>query len=93
MSVPSIEALENAHRFPGKYIFKVFGAHEQAFVDAARLAISEVAGADGLLTMSSRASSGGKHICVTLNVLVQSAHQVQAIYVELTQIDGIRMIL
>lgn len=91
--LPSIELLESTHTFPGTYTVKAFGENTEAFVDAARNAAEDVSGTPDRVQLSYRASSKGNHGCVTLEVWVEQAHQVHALYVSLGEIDGLRMLL
>lgn len=92
-NLPPIELLESTHDFPCRYTFKAFGAHGEALVESTRRAAAGVAGSEDHVTYTYRASSGGKHACVTLDVYVQTAHQVHAVYVELQSLDEVRMLM
>jgi putative lipoic acid-binding regulatory protein len=78
--IPSVELLEKVHRFPGPYMIKAIGKAEDDFVARVlrevRLALS--AEADPPHTL--RHTAGGKHVAITLQLQVDSAHQVRAIY-------------
>lgn len=91
--IPSIESLEGVHDFPGRYTFKAFGPAEQHFVDAARHALDEATGGVGEPNVSARLSAQGNYMCVTMDVFVSSAEQVRAIYLQLSHLDGLRMLL
>lgn len=91
--LPSIELLESTHTFPGTFTIKAFGDNSEAFIDAARAAAVGVSGSDARVNLSYRASSKGNHGCVTLDVWVEQAHQVHALYICLGEIDGLRMLL
>lgn len=91
--LPSLEVLEEVHNFPGPYTFKVFGSNTSAFVESVERVVEEVTGGFGEMDLSTRSSSAGNHVCVTVNVHMQTAHQVQAMYVELAELDDLRMLL
>jgi putative lipoic acid-binding regulatory protein len=91
--LPSIELLESVHTFPGRYMFKAFGENSQQLVDAARDAAAFVTGSTEKVELSYRPSAKGNHACVTLDVLVESALQVQQIYLELFAIPQVRLLL
>ena len=74
-------------------MIKVFGPVDAAWVAQVVRAADEVTGLQGHVRHSVRESSGGKHACVTLDVYVQTAHQVQAIYAELLTLPAVRMLL
>jgi putative lipoic acid-binding regulatory protein len=92
-NLPPLELLESTHEFSCKFTFKAFGQHGDALVESTRRAAAEVAGSEDHVTWTYRASSGGKHGCVTLDVYVQTAHQVHAVYVELQSLEEVRMLM
>ena len=90
---PSVELLESAHEFPGVYQIKVIGTAENDFerraVEAVRAELATAAD----LSYSSRTTPGGRHVSLTLEVRVQNAEQVRAIYARLHAVEGITMML
>lgn len=91
--LPTVESLQNVHDFPGRYTFKAFGPAEQHFVDEARSVVVQATAGRGDEVLSARLSKQGRYMCVTLDVFVQSPEQVRAIYVELSHLEGLRMLL
>lgn len=89
---PSVEALEAVHEFPGPYTIKAFGSNEKAFVRAVERTIQSNL-TSGKLEISERVSGKGSWLCATATFTAETPHQVQAIYVELQSIDGLRMLL
>lgn len=92
-NAPSVAALEGAHDFPTWYPLKVLGSNSPAFVEAARERAVEVLGEFGQVKVSTRTSSGGKYVAVTLDVFVVSAEQVRSLYFELKELRGLKMLL
>lgn len=91
--MPTIPSLEATHEFPCHYTLKVIGNNSDSFeIEAVRVA-GEVSGYPDALRVSRKVSRKGNHRSVTLEVYVQTAHQVQALYIELSQVDGLRMML
>lgn len=90
---PSIDALEGSHTFPGRYTIKVIGANSPRFEMEAKRIAGEVSGLPEALNVSHRVSSGGAMCSVTLDIYVKTAHQVQALYVELRELPGLRFIM
>jgi putative lipoic acid-binding regulatory protein len=88
----SIELLESTHEFPGPYTIKVFGPHNQEFLDRVRDTTKAVL-MGGAFDLTFRASSRGTHGCATVEAQVEDAQQVILLYGELANIDGVRMIL
>jgi putative lipoic acid-binding regulatory protein len=88
-----LERLNDVHSFPGGYIFKVIGENSDEFVTRIVQASLNVLGPDANPDVSTRESSGGKHVSVTLEVRVEDAEMVLEIYDMLGQLDGIKFIL
>ncbi len=91
--IPPLELLESVHSFPGAYQIRAIGAVSDDFT--ARVvgaASSELAG-PGEVDYSERFTPDGRHVSVTLDLTVQSAEQVLAIYRQLQTIEGLRFLL
>lgn len=90
---PSLELLEATHQFPGTYRIKAIGSAGGDFVERVVAAASgELAGPE-VLTYSVRQSGGGRHAAVTLDMMVQTAEQVRAIYAAIGAVEGLIMLL
>ena len=85
--IPSIEALEGAHDFPGRYTIKAFGMRGGSFEADAQTSATEVLGRKKDVRAKARESSGGTYVCVTLDLRVQSAEQVRTVYEALLKVD------
>ena len=92
-NIPSVEALESAHEFPATYMIKAFGPHEQAFVDAVDLAARRIVTDVATLVVEQRLSSAGNHVCVSVSATFSSAEHTQALYRELLDVPGMRLLL
>ncbi|PLX96926.1 MAG: DUF493 domain-containing protein [Desulfuromonas sp.] len=90
MATPVRELLN----FPCDHIFKAFGPAEQGdlFVAAVRQAVETVVPLS-LDALKVRASNGGRYQCVSVIVMLQSAEQLEAIYLALRQVAGITYLL
>ena len=90
-SLPTVDLLEQLHAFPGPYLFKVIGKPEQDFLLRVIAAVREE------LTLASdppyrvRETAAGRHISVSLEPVVQSPHQILAIYRRLGTLEGLVM--
>lgn len=93
MNLPSIEALEAVHLFPGRYIFKAFGTNAPGFAEALESLAKNVLGHPCDIQTQVRLGAKGVNACVTLDILVASASQVRDIYVELSQFNGLKLLL
>jgi uncharacterized protein len=86
---PSVERLESSHSFPGDYKIKAIGSADDAFESRVIEAVCAHLAARSDLDYSTRSTPGGRHIAVTLDMNVQSAEQVRAIYAELQEVKGL----
>jgi putative lipoic acid-binding regulatory protein len=87
--LPSIELLESIHCFPGLYLFKVIGRVENGFVGRVVAAVREELAAPVDPAYKVREAVGGRHVSVTLEPTVQTAHDVLAVYRRLRSLKGL----
>lgn len=87
--LPSIELLEAAHEFPGRYMFKVIGRTENGFVGRAVAAVRDALSAAVDPPYSVRETAGGRHVSVTVEAEVQTAEDVLAVYRRVHQLVGL----
>jgi putative lipoic acid-binding regulatory protein len=89
---PSVELLERAHVFPGVYQIKAIGSAANNFegrvVEAVVAALREASDLD----YSVRSTPGGRHVALTLQIQVQTAEQVRAIYGRLHAVEGLTLL-
>lgn len=86
---PSEELLESTHTFPGVYRIKAIGASDDNFEGRViEAVVAELAGRSEL-EHSVRATPGGRHVAVTLDITVQTAEQVRAIYARIREVEGL----
>lgn len=91
--LPDRELLEATHTFPGTYVFKAIGTHDRHFVGRVVAAVRRELD-DGIEPpFSTRSTSGGRHVCVTIEPPVQDADVVLAIYARLREVDGMLLLL
>jgi len=92
-NVPSADLLESTHTFPGTYRIKAIGQaypdFESRIVSAARAHLT----ASSDLDHSVRSTAGGRHVAVTLEVMVQTAEQVRKIYAEIGKVEGLTLLI
>jgi putative lipoic acid-binding regulatory protein len=89
---PSIELLEAGHVFPGPYMFKVIGRTENGFVGRAVAAVRDALSAAVDPPYSVRETAGGRHVSVTVEVEVQTAEEVLAVYRRVNRLTGLVML-
>ncbi|MBN1961388.1 MAG: DUF493 domain-containing protein [Deltaproteobacteria bacterium] len=89
----TIELLNQTHEFPCPFTFKVIGENSPAFIaQVAQVAVNAL-GRETTLVITTRESSGGRHLAVTMVVTVPNAKQVLSIYAMLGELAGVKMVL
>ncbi len=86
---PSLDLLESSHAFPGVYQIKAIGSAEGDFADRVVAAVGEELAGPSEIDFAVRSTPGGRHVSVTLDISVQTAEQVRAIYARLKEIEGL----
>lgn len=89
---PSVDLLESIHAFPGVYQIKAIGRAEDAFESRVVEAVYGHVAAQSDLDYSVRITPGGRHVALTLDITVQTAEQVRAIYAEIREIEGLTLL-
>jgi putative lipoic acid-binding regulatory protein len=74
-------------------MFKVIGKSDNGFVARTVAAVRDELAAPVDPPYSVRATPGGRHVAVTLEVSVASAHQVLAVYRRIVQLTGLVIML
>ncbi|MFL5241090.1 MAG: DUF493 family protein [Gemmataceae bacterium] len=87
--LPAIELLESTHQFPGPYLFKVIGRSEKGFVARTVAAVRDAVAAEVDPPFRVREAAGGRHVAVTLEVPVERAEQVIAVYRRVQKLAGL----
>lgn len=87
-----IDLLESNHPFPGTFQIKAIGQAEDDFEGRILAAVQEHVPAWSDLDHSVRSTPGGRHVALTLDVNVQSAAQVLAIYATLREVRGLKVL-
>ena len=90
-SLPTFDLLEQTHAFPCPYLFKIIGNADEGFSARVVAIVREELLIEVDPPYHVRESVGGRHLAVTLEPIVQSAHQVIAIYRRLGVLDGLVM--
>lgn len=89
---PSADLLESTHPFPGTYQIKAIGAADDDFVGRVVEAAASELATPSELDHSVRMTPNGKHVSLTLDVTVQNAEQVRAIYAKLREVKGVTLL-
>jgi putative lipoic acid-binding regulatory protein len=90
---PSIELLESTHNFPVAFTIKVIGYSDDRFVARVVAAVRTVLDESIELPYRTRETSGGRHVAITLEPIIQSAHQVLAVYERIYETSGLILVL
>lgn len=91
--LPAIELLEATHTFPCPYMFKVIGLTEGNFVGRVLQTVRSQLPEDAEPSFSTRRTAGGRHVSVTIEPMLNSADDVLAIYRELSDLQGLVLML
>src|SRR5262249_37543201 len=89
---PSVDLLESIHYFPGVYKIKAIGRADDDFESRVVDAVCSHRASRSDLDYSVRSTPGGRHLAVTLDIGVQTAEQVRAIYAELREVKGLTLL-
>ena len=89
---PDRDLLLEAHEFPGEYVVKAFGPATPDFRDAIHACARAVVG-DGGVQVHERFSSGGRRMCVTLTLQVQTVDDVVSVYDRIHAVPQLKLIL
>ncbi|WP_435006725.1 YbeD family protein [Tundrisphaera lichenicola] len=89
---PSEDLLESNHPFPGTYQIKAIGVADDDFVARVVEAVVLELATPNELDHSVRMTPNGKHVSLTLEMNVQSAEQVRAIYARLREVKGVTLL-
>jgi putative lipoic acid-binding regulatory protein len=85
--------IESVHQFPGPYQIKAIGVGSEQFVERIVAVVSAHLATVADLEHHVRTTPGGRHLAVTLDLQLQSASQVRAIYAALRKVEGLAMLL
>jgi putative lipoic acid-binding regulatory protein len=91
-TLPAIALLESTHTFPGPYTFKVIGRAERGFVARAIAAVRDELAEPTDPPYRVRETASGRHVAVTVEPQIQTAHQVLAVYRRLRLMTGLVML-
>jgi hypothetical protein len=88
-----LDRLNEVHSFPGPYTFKVIGTNSDEFLESVVRVVNETLGDGTEPDVSTRESSGGKHLSVTVSVEVSDAESVLEVYAGFRELDAARFVL
>lgn len=79
--------------FPEKFPIKIFGLDNQAFQDAVNTVVTAHVTDEDLLSRQENTSSKGNYLAITVTIMAQSQAQLDAIYIDLTNNEHVKMAL
>jgi uncharacterized protein len=89
---PSVELLESTHQFPGTYQIKAIGRADDDFVGRVISAACSELATPSELDHSLRVTPGGRHVALTIEITVQTAEQVRAVYARIQEVEGLTIL-
>ncbi len=89
----TLQALNELHRFPGEFMFKVIGENTPEFIAAVVQAAVTVLGPQVAPAVTTRESAHGRHQAITMVVHVPSAEGVLDVYAALKGLAGVKLLL
>lgn len=92
MPHPPLELLKSTHTFPCVYTYKAIGSGPEFESEVVRT-VQNAAGLEKPPHHSRRQSSSGKHLSLTIEVHVDSAERVLAIYAAIERVEGLSLLL
>jgi len=90
---PSLQLLESSHSFPGVYQIKAIGSVAENFEERVLRVVRDEILSLAPLDHTARKTPDGRHVAITLDVNVDSAAQVRAIYAKIHDLKGLRYLL
>lgn len=90
--LPPLELLDAIHKFPGPYTFKLIGIADDFFLPRVIAAIRDELHYETDPPYDVRESVGGRHIAVTVELVMNSSSQIHAVYQRLLSLPGLVVI-
>lgn len=91
--LPNVELLESVHSFPCAFRFKVIGEASEHFVGHVLTAVCAELEEEIEPIFTTRTTSGGRHVSVTVEPEMQNADHVIAVYARLRVLEGLVMLM
>jgi putative lipoic acid-binding regulatory protein len=89
----TLEALNQIHEFPGRFMFKVIGENSPELIARVVQAAVTVLGPRVTPAITTRESAHGRHQAITMTVRVPSAEGVLDVYAALRGVAGVKLLL
>lgn len=85
--------LNDVHTFPGPYLFKVIGPNTDSFVSLVVQGVILASGPDSNHQVTTRESSGGNHLSISITIEARSADHVLDVYRMFSTMEEIKFVL
>lgn len=79
--------------FPDKFPIKIFGLDNDAFSESIKTLINKHVDEEDILHWKSNESRKGNYLALTVTIMARSQAQLDAIYLDLTANDAVKMAL
>lgn len=79
--------------FPNQFPIKIFGLDNKLFTDAVKTIIEQHVPAKDQLDWQQNLSKKGTYLAITVTIMARSKIQLDAIYIDLTQQESVKMAL
>ena len=89
----SISKLEESHEFPCDFQFKIIGTNTDDFIAQVVQVGLNVVGGDNDPNVSTRESSEGKYVSVSMKMTVDDAETILDVYEHVEHLDDVRFLL
>lgn len=89
----SLETLRETHTFPCPYQFKVIGTNSESFIAQVVQVGVNVVGSDAEPEVSTRESSEGKYVSVSMELEVEDAETILDVYERVRTVDDVKFVL
>ena len=91
--LPNEELLESIHSFPCPFRFKVIGEATDHFVGRVLAVFRDELPDGSEPPFSTRKTTAGRHVCVTIEPVMQTSAHVISVYARLRELEGLVMLL
>lgn len=92
-NLPPIDLLKANHSFPGPYTFKIIAQSKQDLVMHLIQELKTKLQWESDPKHSIRETAGGRHIAITLELVMRKAEEVHTVYGILEKVEGVILIL
>ena len=89
----AIELLDATHDFPCEFMFKVIGPADEAFIGRIISAVRVALKSEEDPPFRTKQTPSGRHIAITLEPVVPSAHAALDVYACIREVEGVVLVM